>query len=214
MATPGTYELWIGGTPPGPREDVYPSYASPFSYSVDGDQSATVFREDVQVVEGYTPAYYWFSVDSMELDRGVHTLRLEVKDKRRFDGRYFFYIDSLFFLDPSQSDMEEAVTPEVFPSDLEDATFDTPFRSINDYQYLIGVEPDNVDLYIELSLIHSMIGDYLNALRNLNKAGSLDPENPTVTLLSTKYRIWKENAQNNLKAYERYLEIESDNKEG
>lgn len=214
VANPGTYELWIGGTPPGPREDVYPSYASPFSYSVDGDQSATVFREDVQVVEGYTPAYYWFSVDSMELDRGVHTLRLEVKDKRRFDGRYFFYIDSLFFLDPSQSGMEEAVTPEVFPSDLEDATFDTPFRSINDYQYLIGVEPDNVDLYIELSLIYSMIGDYLNALRNLNKAGSLDPENPTVALLSAKYRIWKGDAQDGLKAYERYLEIESDNKEG
>ena len=55
----GTYELWYGGTPPGPLDELYPAYASPFRYSLDNEDPRDVYREDVMLVEQYTPVYYW-----------------------------------------------------------------------------------------------------------------------------------------------------------
>ena len=34
----GTWELWYGGTPPGPRDELYPSYSSPLSITVDSQK--------------------------------------------------------------------------------------------------------------------------------------------------------------------------------
>ena len=39
----GVYELWYGGTPPGPREELYPAYASPFRYSFDDEEAADIY---------------------------------------------------------------------------------------------------------------------------------------------------------------------------
>lgn len=206
---PGEYEMWYGGTPPGPEEDLFPSYASPFSYRVDDDPPTPVYRENVNVVDGYTPGYYWVKVGPIVLEAGIHTIRFEISEKRRFDGKYFFYLDSLFFLDRETAFQEKLPLPDLFPVDLDNTLLDEPFRSINDYQYLISVEPNNVWLYIEFSLIYSMLGDYLNALKNLNRATLIDPDNTYVALLTAKNRIWKGDAEEGLKAYQRLLELDT-----
>jgi hypothetical protein len=67
---PGEYELWYGGTPPGPADELLPSYASPFSLSLDGGQPLSVSRESVAVVEQYAPSYYWNYVGDIPLEAG------------------------------------------------------------------------------------------------------------------------------------------------
>lgn len=205
---PGTYELWYGGTPPGPREDVFPSYASPFAYRIDNRTPVSVYREDVRVVEGYAPAFYWVQVGEVILEAGMHTIRFAVSEKRRFDGKFFFYLDSLFLVDRSRFRQDSDPSPEVFPTDLESSTIDAPFRSISDYEYFISQDPDNPDVYVELSLIYSLIGDYNNALKNLNRAALIDPSNPEIQLLTAKNRIWKGDAAEGLRVYERLLQID------
>ena len=59
VENPGSYEFWYGGTPPGPQEDLFPSFASPFRYQIDGGDLSPVYREEVKVADGYTPAFYW-----------------------------------------------------------------------------------------------------------------------------------------------------------
>ena len=206
---PGEYEMWYGGTPPGPEEDLFPSYASPFSYRVDNGPSNPIYRENVNVVDGYTPGYYWVKVGPIVLEAGIHTIRFEISEKRRFDGKYFFYLDSLFFIDREIALQGNLPLPDLFPVDLDNTLLDEPFRSINDYQYLISVEPNNVWLYIEFSLIYSMLGDYLNALKNLNRAALIDPDNTYVALLTAKNRIWKGDAEEGLRAYQRLLELDT-----
>ncbi len=204
----GTYEFWYGGTPPGPREDLFPSYASPFVYRIDDGAAVSVYRENVTVFSGYTPAYYWVRVGDLEFDPGIHTIRFEITEKRRFDGKYFFYLDSLFFVDREAFDPGVDPTPEVFPKSLDGAEFDQPFRSIVDYEYLISQNPDDIRPYIELSLIYSLIGDYNNALKNLNRAALIAPSDPEIQLLSAKNRIWKGDAAEGLRAYRRLLETD------
>lgn len=59
LETPGEYELWYGGTPAGPKDEFSPSYSSPFRYIIDGGEPVEFYREDIAVVEQYTPSYYW-----------------------------------------------------------------------------------------------------------------------------------------------------------
>ena len=55
----GDYELWYGGTPSGPKDDLYPSFVSPFRYTIDNNKPVNRYREDITVVENYSPSYYW-----------------------------------------------------------------------------------------------------------------------------------------------------------
>jgi tetratricopeptide (TPR) repeat protein len=212
---PGTYELWYGGTPPGPEDEVFPSYASPFVYSIDNGEKRKVYREQVNVVERYSPNFYWVKFGEVELDEGVHRIRFEVSEKRKYDGKYHFFLDSLFLIDPSQFDRTaEGSAPTVFPSDLDDRSIDTPFGTINDFRYLIGVDPDNAELYVEFSLIYAFVGDFQNALRSVNKAMLLDPENGEARFLAAKYRLWRGEAEESLKIYRSLLEMRPDMLEG
>ncbi|MEE8591187.1 MAG: hypothetical protein V3T35_07685, partial [Spirochaetia bacterium] len=70
----GEYELWYGGTPPGPADELLPSYASPFSLRLDGGEALSVDRENVAVVEQYAPSYYWNYLGDIRLDAGQHTI--------------------------------------------------------------------------------------------------------------------------------------------
>ena len=87
----GDYSFWYGGTPPGPRDAVYPSFASPFRYILDGEEAVPVYREDLAVVEAYTPAYYWMSVTTVHLTKGVHRLRIEVPEKDVTTGSFISF---------------------------------------------------------------------------------------------------------------------------
>lgn len=63
---------------------------------------------------------------------------------------------------------------------------DHPFRSIEEYQILIRDNPENAGNYVEISMVYSLIGDYLNALKNLRKALLLNPDDPDIKLLIAK----------------------------
>jgi tetratricopeptide (TPR) repeat protein len=209
----GSYALWYGGSPPGPREDVFPSYSSPFTYRIDDRAPVAVYREDVRVAEGYIPSFYWIEVGTVELESGLHILRFEVAEKRRFDGKYYFLLDSIFLVDLQQFDSSHP-TPDAFPTNLESTDEISIFGSINDSQYLLTQTPDDEQLYIEFSLIYSLIGDYNSAIKNLNRAALISPSDPEIQRLLGKNRLWKGEATEGLRAYERLLQLDTERPDG
>ena len=203
---PGIYEFWYGGTPPGPQDEQFPSYASPFRYVIDDQEPLPGYREDVNIAEQYAPSYYWCLVDEVELTPGRHTIRFEVEEKRRFDSRYYFYLDCFFLVrqEGGQRKIGEPV-PAVFPKNLADRSMDYPFRDIEDYLILIRENPKDLRSYIELALIYTLLGDNLSAIKYLKRAGSLDPDNVDFMLLQAKNRIWKGDVSEGLKIYQDLL---------
>jgi len=206
VTEPGTYELWYGGTPPGPADDLYPSFSSPFSYTLDNREAETLYREDITVVEEYAPSYFWCLAGDLEMESGEHTITFEVSEKRRYDSKYYFYLDA-FFLVRKEGNQRITGTdlPSHFPKDLENRTIDYPFRTIEDYQITIRDNPKEIRAYIELSSIYTLIGDYLNALKYLKRAALIEPENTEVLLLMAKNRIWKGDLTEGLKNYRELL---------
>lgn len=204
----GDYEFWYGGTPPGPADDLNPSYASPFSYSLDDGELKAVYREDIQVIEGYTPSYYWNKISVENLSAGPHRLRIEVSEKRRYDGRYYFYLDSLFFINKEKQAEIAENRPAVFPSVLESTAIDRPFLTINDYKSYIDKNPDDGSALIELSLVYSLLGDYQASLKTLSKAMALNASDPYPIVLAAKNRLWKGDVNESLALYERALSVD------
>ncbi|MDC7226526.1 MAG: hypothetical protein PQJ61_07155 [Spirochaetales bacterium] len=202
------YEFWYGGTPPGPSDDLTPSYASPLSVRIDDGETLKLYREDVKVVEGYSPSYYWNSCFSVKLSEGSHKLRLEVSEPRGYDGRYFFYLDSLFFLNRAKTEEVKLLSPEIFPESLDSDVVDNPFLSLPEYQAYIDANPDDTAGYVELSLVYSLIGDYLSALKTLNRAMAIDAADPYPVVLAAKNRLWKGDIRESLGLYDRALEID------
>ncbi len=204
----GTYELWYGGTPPGNKNELLPSYASPFKITIDKLYESDIYRENMHVVSNYAPAYYWNYVKDVDLSAGEHRLRIEVPYKRGYDNKYFFYIDNFFLV--RKENGKPVLTgklPPVFPKDLQDRSIDHPFKSIEDYQILLRDNPEDSRYYVEISMVYSLIGDYLSALKNLRKALLLEPDDPDIELLIAKNRIWKGSFDDGLAEYRDLLEI-------
>ncbi len=207
----GDYAFWYGGTPPGPLDSVYPSFASPFRYTLDDQEPVSVYRENLEVNQAYTPAYYWMEVAPVHLTEGIHRIRFEVPEKRRYDGRFYFFLDAFFFLRQDRMEDELVLVPDVFPRNRTDRSIDNPFQSFSYYEKIIQDNPGNKDAYIVLSMIYSLAGDYINALKNLNKAVSLDPEDPYPLLLTAKNRIWNGETAEGLSVYGQLLTLVPDN---
>jgi len=207
----GDYAFWYGGTPPGPRDSVFPSFASSFSYILDGGEPVPVYREDLAVNSAYTPAYYWSEVTTLHLTAGVHRIRFEVSEKRRYDGQFYFFLDAFFFLRQDRMEDELILVPDVFPQNRLDRSINNPFQSFSYYEKVIQENPGNKDAYIVLSMIYSLAGDYINALKNLNKAVSLDPKDPYPLLLTAKNRIWNGETSEGLNVYRQLLTLVPEN---
>jgi tetratricopeptide (TPR) repeat protein len=203
---PGEYELWYGGTPPGPAEELLPSYASPFSLSLDGVEARSVSRESVAVVEQYAPSYYWNYVGDVPLDSGQHTADFQVSYTRGYDGKFYFYLDCFFLVRKQAADeLRRGPLPAVFPKDMTDRSIDTPFKPFEEYQIAIRDNPDDLSAYLEIAQVYSLVGDYLNALKYLRRASLLDPQNIEVQLLTAKNQIWKGDVSEGLKTYRSLL---------
>ncbi|WP_455383417.1 tetratricopeptide repeat protein [Salinispira pacifica] len=202
----GEYEFWYGGTPPGPATHESASYTSPISFKLDDNDPVTVNREDVKVAGSYAPSYYWVRVGKVQLDAGPHRLSFRVDQKRQYDGRYLFYLDNFFLVRTTGGTPDPgSPLPSLFPSSLTDFSQDRPFRAVEDYLIDIRDHPDNVESYIDLSLVYSLVGDYLNALKYLNRAAVRWPDNRTVALLRAKNLIWKGDLGAGLDAYSEIL---------
>ncbi|MBA7613228.1 hypothetical protein ES703_20473 [subsurface metagenome] len=173
---------------------------------MDDAEPRPVYREDMVVVEEYAPSYYWCLVSELELDTGQHTIRFTVSEKRRYDGRYYFYLDCFFLVRKKEGKrVVGKPVPELFPLDMDNRSRDYPFRAIEDYQILIREESDKIEPYIELSSIYTLLSDYLSALKYLKRALLIDPENLDVLLLIAKNLIWKGDVAAGLENYRELL---------
>ncbi len=208
-----SYELWYGGSPPGSKDEFTLSFASPVSVTVDGGMPRTLFREDVNVVERYAPAYYWVRTPALSLERGAHVIRFEVSAKRRLDDRFFFYLDALFLASPeafAAAKADRAGFPALFPKNPADRSIDHPFRSVEDYLAQIQAKPSEIAPYLELADEYSLSGDYLSALKALSKAVVVAPKNPDARLLMAKNRIWRGDVKEGIEAYGVYISLRPD----
>ncbi len=178
------YELWYGGTPPGNKDEFLPSFSSPFRYILDSYYEYDVYREDVNVVSGYAPAYYWNYVSDLTLSSGEHQITFQVPERRSYDSKFFFYLDNFFLVKKVDGfRVLEGEIPAVFPENMDDRSIDSPFDSIEDYEIRIRDNPGDSRNYIDISMIYSLIGDYLSSLKNLRKAIFLEPDDPDIMLL-------------------------------
>ncbi|MBN1797064.1 MAG: tetratricopeptide repeat protein [Spirochaetales bacterium] len=206
---PGTFELWYGGTPAGPQGEDLESYSSPFSYIIDDGRAIDVYRRRMVVVEQYTPSYYWNLVGDVSLGRGKHKIRFEVKEKRKYDGRYYFYLDCFFFVRKvGRSRSIGTPVPEVFPKNMDNRSINKPFLAIEEYIKRINRNPNDVRPYIEVSMVYSLLSNYLDALKYLKRAQAIDRDNLDIMLLIAKNTIWDGDVEGGLKYYKELLALD------
>jgi len=204
----GIYEFWYGGTPPGNKDELLPSFSSPFHYKLDSYYEYDVYREDVHVAGNYAPAYYWNYVSDLTLSKGEHRITFEIPQRRSFDSKFYFYLDNFFLVKKVNGErVLKGKIPDVFPKNMDDRSMDAPFKSIEDYEILIRDNPDQSRNYIEIAMIYSLIGDYLSSLKNLRKALLLEPDDPEIMLLIAKNLIWKGSFSDGLYAYSDLLQL-------
>ncbi len=202
----GDYLLLYGGTPPGPNDELHPSYASPFKYSIDGGEPVSVYEETAEAVEDYSPPFYFVSIGTVTLSQGKHTMRITVTDKRRFDNRYFFYLDVLYLIrTEAGKPVRGEQTPKIFPKQTLGVLPHYPFKTIDDYLIAIRDNPSNPNLLYELSLLYTLLGDNLNALKFLNKLILIEPGHEKAKVLAAKNRIWKGEIAEGLAQYRKIL---------
>jgi tetratricopeptide (TPR) repeat protein len=203
----GIYELWYGGTPAGPDDILLPSYASPFDLYVNGKLVKRVNRESINVVQGYTPNNYWNRVLPIRFNAGSHRIRFEIRDKRRFDGKFLFFLDAFFLINQERFDPSQGYVPPVFPETRSSRDIDNPFQSLAEYELQLKNAPSDIPLHIRVANVYSMVGDYANAIKTLTKAQLLDPESKDVLLLLSKNYIWRGEVERGLNTYLEYLKI-------
>lgn len=206
----GTWYLWMGGTPPGPRDEETASFVSPASYILDGGVPVLLYREDVAVNEKYSTINYWFvAKNPVELSAGVHTIRFEVSEKRRYDARYYFSLDAFFLVKNDSAILlgkpDRTTLPPLFPKDLADRRIDQPYLSIPQYEYSIQSSPKDTERYLLLAQVYNLIGDNGAAVKTLARGRVIAGDDPRFILQSAKSRIWSGEIDEGLRLYREYL---------
>lgn len=206
----GTWDLWLGGTPPGPASDLIASFISPLRISINDGAPLEIFREAVEVNERYSVNNYWYKVvEPVQLKAGVNTIRIEITETRRYDSRYYFFLDAFFLTRQgsplAQGQIDRALLPDRFPENLDDRSINTPFQSIPQYEYKIQLEPRNKESYLLLAQVYSLIGDHGNAVKTISRGRLIAGDDPAFTLLAAKSRIWSGEIDEGLRLYREYL---------
>lgn len=206
----GTWNLWIGGTPPGPESDLLVSFVSPLNIRVDGGSPLSIHREQVEVVEKYSNTNHWFVLkQALTLSAGIHTIRFEVSEQRRYDSRYYFFLDAFFLLSKdsplAKGPVERTLVPNKFPIDLANRKIDNPYLTIPQYEYAIQQNPKNKDGYLLLAQVYSLIGDHGSAIKTLSRGRVMAGEDSRFTLLAAKSRIWSGEIDEGIRLYKEYL---------
>ena len=208
--SPGSWTLWIGGTPPGPESELAASFVSPLRMVIDGGDPLPVYREMVAVNERYSTNNYWFVVKvPVTLGVGTHTIRFEVAEIRKYDSRYYFFLDA-FFLLRSDSALQKpapdrALLPDKFPKDLADRSIDQPYLSIPQYEYAIQTSPKDPERYLLLAQVYTLIGDHGSAIKTLARGRVVAGDDPRFTLQMAKSRIWSGEIDEGIRLYREYL---------
>lgn len=202
----GTYEFWFAGLPVGPKDELKASYASPFSLVIDGAAPVDIYRENTNVVERYSVINHWSRFTTpLKLTKGPHKIRIEVKEKRRFDSRYYLFLDAFFFLKTPQADWGKAPLPAQFPKNLASRAIDNPYLSTAQYEIKIQADPKSVGNYVDIAQVYTLLGDYTSALKYLNQAKILAPDDPDLLLLVAKNKIWSRELEDGFQVFKNYL---------
>uniref|UniRef100_A0A7C3IKC2 Tetratricopeptide repeat protein n=1 Tax=Gracilinema caldarium TaxID=215591 RepID=A0A7C3IKC2_9SPIR len=206
----GTWNLWIGGTPPGPESDLLASFVSPIYIKVDETDPVPIHREQVAVVEKYSNTNHWFVVkQAVNLTAGVHKIRFEIRETRRYDSRYYFFLDAFFLLKSDspllQGTVDRNLVPRRFPLDLTNRSIDNPYLTIPQYEYAIQQNPKNKEGYLLLAQVYSLIGDHGSAIKTLSRGRIMAGEDIRFTLLAAKSRIWSGEIDEGIRLYKEYL---------
>ncbi len=207
LDNPGTYRFAYNGTPPGPRDSLLPSYASPLRMYLNNELVGEYYREDVAVVQAHSSILYWVYVDDLVLDGGVNVLRLEVNQRRRYDNRFFLYLDSLFFLDVQAPYPDVASLAHPFPLDLDDRSIDNPYRSLREYESRIEANPEEIQNYLTIATVSSLLGDHECAIRFLLRGLLVRPDEPQLLVQLARNRIWRGDFREGMETFERYLRV-------
>lgn len=188
----GRYTIWYGGSIPGARDPLSASYGSPIEISVDGNDPQLLYWEDVAVGEVYSPPYSWVRTATAELTAETHSLRVTVPERRRYDDRYFFYLDQILLL-------PEGMTPPGVQELREEP------ESIEDYLIRLKEDPTDLEAYRRLIFFYTLLGDHLNAIRYANRALSVNPGDPAILQLLARNTIWNGDISGGLNVYWRLL---------
>lgn len=207
---PGTYAIWIGGTPPGPQAETVASFVSPLRLTIDDSEQKLLYREQVAVNERYSTIHYWFVLkENVQLDAGIHTFRFEVAEPRKYDNRFYYYLDAFFLLrDGSEAALgtvDRAVLPGKFPKDLADRRIDSPYLSIPQYEYSITANPKDPNRYLLLAQVYSLLGDNGSAVKTLSRGRVVAGDDIRFILQSAKSRIYMGEIDEGLRLYREYL---------
>ncbi len=208
----GAFRFLYGGTPAGPWEDISTSYFSPFLLTIDDREPRFIYREDMKVRGLYIPSYYWCDLGTIELQKGIHRIKIEVEEKRKYDGKYYFYLDNLIFVREDALSDPGTPLPEVFPPESAGEK-SLEFDTIPTYEQRIVDDPQTIENYEQTALLYTVVGDYANALRILQRAQLVDPENIELQVLEAKNRIWKGETTQGLSIYKELLQRAPERKE-
>ena len=226
----GSYEFWYGGSIPGSREPLLPSYGSPLVVTINDQPEYQIFWEDVAVGPTYSSPYRWVRTGTVDLQQGLNQVRIEVRERRRYDGRLFLYLDRLAFRPattttadqpaagqptadrPASSD-EAAAGPSVNRLPATDALQTEP-ESIEDLLVTVRDQPDDVGAWVRLADLYTLVGDHINAIRYLNRAAIIDDRNPAILGLLARNLLWRGDVNGALDAYWRLLSADPNNLTG
>lgn len=201
----GSYELWLGGTPVGSKSPLSPSYASPVTVTIDEGTPFTLYREDVNVVAQYSLVNYWSKAKNLvSLGAGAHTVRFTVAERRRYDNNSYFSLDAFFLLKDGANPPADVV-PDRFPANRSNRSVDNYYLTVDQYDYLVTSKPKELANYLELAKVYSMVGDYQNALKTLDRARVNVGESSDITLMMAKNRVWSGDWAEGLELYKSYL---------
>ena len=187
----GEYVVWYGGSPPGAKDPFLASYGSPFDLILNDELLLNVTAETVSTGAVYSTPYQWVRVGEIELEQGQHSLRMSVDQRRRYDARFFLYLDRLVLV-------PRGTVAEFLPA--EEELLSEPL-SIEDVLIELRDEPTNIDAYIQLAHLYTLVGDHINALRYLNRAQFIESNNPEMLQLVARNRIWQGDIEGGLGAY-------------
>ncbi len=194
-AEAGEFAFWYGGSLPGSRDQLSPSYGSPFSYSVNDGEMQPVYWEDVEWGDFYSVPYSWVRVGAVNLEAGVNTIRIEVTEKRRYDASFFLYLDRLVLVPADAPEL-----PDYLPQTLRERP-----ESIEDMLIRIREDSQDIEAYLRLAEFYTLLGDNINAIRYLNRVSVLEPNNPRTLLLQARNNVWRGDINSGLDSYWRLL---------
>ncbi len=195
----GPHTFWYGGSFPGSREALAPSYGSPFVYSINDGVEVPVFWEDVRWGDFYSVPYAHVRVGEVILEPGMNRIRIEVREKRRFDASFFFYLDRIVFVPVA---VQPAETGLLLPP--EESLRDSP-ESIEDMLIRIRENSQDIDAYLRVAEFYTLLGDNINAIRYLNRVSVLEPGNPRILLLQARNNVWRGDINAGLESYWRLV---------